>query len=86
MCRLDLSGNKIKSLEKLTQFVKASQALQVLDLSDNELKIDTLLDMVRNIIVNYSILDFELNLRNVGLDPENSTFFIFLFFLVPSGT
>jgi len=30
LSRLDLSGNKIKSLEKLTQFVKASQALQVL--------------------------------------------------------
>ena len=33
LSRLDLSGNKIKSLEKLTQFVKASQALQVLFLA-----------------------------------------------------
>jgi Leucine-rich repeat (LRR) protein len=29
LCRLDLSANKIKSLEKLTQFVKATQALNV---------------------------------------------------------
>ena len=56
----------------MISFFKKNFFIKFLDISDNELKIDTLLDLVRNVIVNYSILDFELHIRNVGLDPENS--------------
>jgi len=68
LCSLDLSNNKIKNLDKFALFVKSSHALQSLNLSDNPLQLESLLNLVRNIIINYSVLDFELRLVNVGLD------------------
>lgn len=70
LATIDLSANKIKSLEKLSQFAKASQALQSLNLSDNPLQLDSLLDLARNIIANYALPDFDLQIRRVDLTAE----------------
>ena len=67
---LSLSGNSLGRTAGLGQFLKEAKAFRVLDLSNCQLTIQNVLEVVRNVICNFSILRFSLNLHNAGIDCE----------------